>query len=211
MSRSFCRTAAFRGCLIIPGLLAACATAVDAQELPPARFESATRPPPALAIRGADLETPALRQTARVPLPDIAFATALGGAGGGAVGAVAGAAAGTLLGGGSEYFSPPAVLGVLGFAVGYPIGAAIGARRGATVDGARPSLGQLLLVSALSAGLGGFVWNGVGEAFDSGSTASWYLGGVAGFATHLTITSLVAQRAPAVPARPVEPAGDPDG
>lgn len=209
MSTSFRRTA-FQGFLIVPVLISASVTAADAQRLAPDRFESATRPPSALAIHGAELRPPARPQPTTAPLPRIVFGTAVGGALGGAAGGAAGAAIGRGMGSGDDYFSPAAVLGVLGLAVGYPIGAAIGARMGATVDGARPALPQLLVVSAVSTCLGGFVWSQVGERFESDrSMASWHLGAVAGFATHLAITSLAAQRAPAVPARVVEPARDP--
>ena len=209
MSTSSRPTAASRGCIIITGLLAASATAVDAQHLALPRFQSATRPP-TLAIPRAAHRTPLPMQATRVPLPRIALSAALGGAVGGVAGGAAGAAAGRMLGEGDEYFSPAVVLGVLGLTVGYPIGAAVGARKGATVDGARPSLPPLILVSAMGAGVGGFVWSLVDEVFESRGMASRYLGGLAGFATHLALTSLMAQRAPTAPAPPVEPAGDPD-
>ena len=139
---------------------------------------------------------------AQEPLAPIVFATA----GGGVLGALAGGATGWVVGSGGHddgYISASEALGVIGVAIGYPLGAAIGARLAATTDdGARPRLAPLVLVSALAAIAGGFVWNGVGEAYERpDSMDSWHIGAVLGVTTHVLVTSLAAQRA-----RPVKPA-----
>lgn len=210
MSSSSRRTAAVRTFVIGIVFLASEGTVLTAQQLAPARFESATSPSPAAhgSAPNPQLQPPSLQ--ARAPLPRVALGTVLGGALGGAIGAAAGAGLGSIEGDSDGFVSAAEALGVIGLAVGYPVGAAIGARMGATVDGARPALGRLVVISALGAAAGGLVWNRVGEGFESAeSMASWHMGAVAGLATHWVATSLAAQRAPAAPARPVRPAADP--
>ncbi|MBW3553723.1 MAG: hypothetical protein KY466_09435 [Gemmatimonadetes bacterium] len=207
MRTSFRLTARVRGCLIavigLAGVLAG-GTGLTAQQLTPGRFESAALPASVL-----DSGAPALAPE-RAPLARVALGTAMGGVLGGVIGAAAGAAFGGLEGESGGFISASEALGAIGLAVGYPVGAAIGARIGATVDGARPSLGSLVLASSFSAVAGGLVWNRVGEGFESAhSMSSWYMGAVAGVGTHWLITSLAAQRAPTVPAGPVDAPGDP--
>ena len=204
MSTFFRRTPGTRASLIAAIILAASASASPAQQLAPARFASATVSAPAPSAP----QPPSLQ--ARAPLPRVALGTILGGAVGGAAGATLGATLGSMEGDQDGFISAAAALGVIGLAVGYPVGAAIGARRGATVDGARPSLGRLVLISTASAAAGGLVWNRIGETFESpASMGSWYMGAVAGLGTHWVITSLAAQRAPVAPSRAVPPAGEP--
>lgn len=122
----------------------------------------------------------------------ILLGTAAGGALGGALGAGVGAAVGRSAGPGDGFISPAEALGVVGLALGYTVGAAVGARTGATVDGARPPLGPIVLASAAAAAAGGVVWNRLGEEFESPeSMSSWYMGAAAGVATHWILTSLV--------------------
>lgn len=135
----------------------------------------------------------------RIPLGRVAGGTLLGGA----LGAGALAGAGAILGSGDDggFVSTSGVLAVFGAALGYPVGAALGARRGATVDGRRPPLGDIMVASLAGAAAGGLVWNRIGETFEPDDEAgqpdytSWHVGAAAGVATHLVITSLAARRA----------------
>lgn len=214
-------TPLFRFCLLLTWAHAAGATALHAQERAPARSGAATAVATALAPARAAAPAAAARALAPAPAPPLAdrrppFArvaagTAIGALLGGAVGAGAGALFGSMEAESDGFISAAAALGMVGLAVGYTGGAAVGARRAATEDGARPSLARLLLVSAGSAALGGLVWNQVGGAFESPeSMASWYAGAAAGVVTHLGLTALAAQRAPAVRPAVVPAPGDPD-
>lgn len=193
-------------------ILATAATAgrgLAAQEIVTDRFEAAA---PALEAALRVPPSPPPAQQPRAPFLRVLAGTTIGGVIGAAVGGGVGAAIGSLDEDPDAWISSTAALGALGFVTGYPLGAAIGARWGATVDGARPDLNRLAVLSYAGVLAGGFVWNRVGEAFESPyNMRSWYIGAAAGALTHLALTALVAQQSPAEREEAEAAPGNPDG
>lgn len=180
-----------------------------AQQLSPATFQSAIIPGAIPVPPWQPVMRPAL-QPDRAPFARVLAGTVLGGVVGAAVGGLGGAAIGSLEGEQDGLVSASEALGVIGLATLYPVGAAIGARLAATVDGARPKLWPLVVVSVLSGVAGGIIWNRVGEALERPETMrSWYIGAGVGVTTHWVLTSLVAQRAPPVLGQRPDPAPRP--
>ena len=179
----------------LPAILA-CAQVVGpstavAQELAPPRFDRATIP---LAVSALSPPRPPAGDTAvrRAPLPRVALGTALGGVvlGGGMV--LLGLWSDAVAKDTDEFISDGEALALLGIAFGYPFGSAIGARWAAKVDGQRPRLSRVVLVSLLGVGAGGLVWNQFGEQFESRGvdSNSWEVGAALGLLTHWAFTSV---------------------